>query len=243
VRRAAAALLAAAILVPARPAAARRAGRHGARGTILLAGKRVAVRWTDGDTFLILSGPQRGRRARLAGVNSLETFGPVHRMGASDGRTLLAIARTSAAVAAAAGGRCETRGRSDRYGRLLASCPDAARALVLAGHAMVFAIDGPADPGLLALQGEAQRARAGIWSGGAPPLVPTSLHSADEPDLGASRAYDRIADTRTGVAEARPHGRTYRTCEEVCLGEGPERACMTYVPFRRRYRDPPACLR
>jgi len=41
----------------------------------------------------------------------------------------------------------------------------------------------------------------------------------------------------------RPHHRVYRPCEEVCVGEGAERACMTYVPFARRYRDRPACLR
>jgi len=80
-------------------------------------------------------------------------------------------------------------------------------------------------------------------AGGAPRLVPTSLHSADEPDLGPRGAYDRVADTRSGAAPARPHDRTYRICEEVCLGEGADRACMTYVPFARRFRGRPACLR
>ena len=190
------------------------------------------MRWTDGDTFRILSGPRRGRSVRLVGVNTLETFGPVHRIGASDGRTLLAIAKAS-----------ETEGAADGYGRLLATCPEAAEALVRAGHAMVFAVGGRADAALLALQREAQRTGAGIWAGGAPPLVPTSLHSADEPDLGPRGGYDRIADTRTGAADVHPHARTYRTCEEVCMGEGPERACMVYVPFERRYRDRPPCLR
>jgi hypothetical protein len=82
-----------------------------------------------------------------------------------------------------------------------------------------------------------------MWAGGAPPLVPTSLHSADEPDLGPRGAYDRIADTRTGMTEVRAHARVYRACEEVCLGDGPDRACMTYVPFARRFKDRPACLR
>jgi hypothetical protein len=95
----------------------------------------------------------------------------------------------------------------------------------------------------VALQAEAQRRRAGIWSGGAPPLVPTSLHSAGEAGLGRRGAYDRIADTRTGASEVRPHDRVYRTCEEVCVGEGPERACLVYVPYERHYRDRPACLR
>jgi hypothetical protein len=82
-----------------------------------------------------------------------------------------------------------------------------------------------------------------MWAGGAPRLVPTSLHSAAEPDLGPRGAYDRVADTRSGASEVRPHARTYRTCEEVCLGEGSEVACLVYVPFERRYRDRPDCLR
>jgi hypothetical protein len=139
--------------------------------------------------------------------------------------------------------RCELVGREDVYHRLLVSCPEVAEALVRSGHGMVFAVDAEPERRLVQLQLDAQQARVGMWAGGAPPLVPTSLHSADEPDLGAKGAYDRIADTRTGVTEARPHGRIYRPCEEVCLGEGAERACMTYVPFARRYKDRPACLR
>src|SRR6266511_4406620 len=212
VLRAAAALLAAALLVPARAAA--RGQGSGARCDVVLAGEQTEVRWTDGDTFRILSGPRRGRAVRLVGVNTLETYGPVHRIGASDGRALLAVAKASAAIASAAGGRCDTDG----------------------------AVDGSGDPALLALQREAQRTRTGIWAGGAPPLLPTSLHSADEPNL-APRGYDRIVDTRTGAAVVHPHARTYRTCEEVCVGEGQERACMVYVPFARRYRDRPPCLR
>jgi endonuclease YncB( thermonuclease family) len=244
VRRAALAL-AAALLLAAPPAQARR-GRAKARPTranILLAGAWAQVRWTDGDTFRVLTGPLAGRTARLVGVNALESFGPVHRWGGLPATFYLRLAKESAAVAAAASVRCEADGRPDGYGRLLVVCPEVAEALVRAGHAMVFAVDGPADPRLVALQRDAQALRAGMWAGGAPPLLPTSLHSADEPELGPRGAYDRVADTRTGETEARTHRRTYRTCQEVCVGEGPDRACMTYVPFARRYRDRPGCLR
>lgn len=226
------------------PAEARRGARAArAEGVVRLAGEDVKVRWTDGDTFRILSGGLRGLRARLGGVNTLEAFGPVHRIGAAGGATLLAVAKRSAAVAAAAGGPCEPRG-TDRLGRLLVDCPQVAEALVRTGHAMVFAVEAPADPHLLALQSRAQRQRLGIWIGGAPRLVPTGVHSTGEPGLGPRGAYDRVVDTRTGIAAARPHARTYATCEEVCLGEGPgERACMTYVPYGRWYRDKPACIR
>jgi micrococcal nuclease len=243
--RACLAVLLAFLLAAPSAADARRRRRGGAatRGTVVLAGETVRVRWTDGDSFEVLEGRFARSRARLAGVNALETFGPVHRVGAAGGPELLAVAKACAPFAAARTWRCDTDGRRDGYRRLLVECPDAAEALVAAGYAMAFAIDAPAPERLLAAQRGAQARRAGIWVGGAPPLVPTSLHSADEPDLGPRGAYDRVADTRTGAAPARPHGRTYRTCEEVCLGEGPERACMTYVPFERRFRGRPACLR
>ncbi len=228
----------------AAPRPAGGAGKTGkTRGEVILAGERVPVRWTDGDTFRIAGGRYAGRAARLVGVNALETFGPVHRIGSLDGAALLALAKATAPVAAAGTWRCDTDGRPDGYGRLLVACPDAAESLVRAGYAMVFAVDGPADPRLLEAQRAAQAARAGIWAGGAPPLVPTSLHSADEPDLATRGGYDRIADTRTGSAAVVRHARTYATCEERCVGEGPERACMTYVAFQRRYRGRPWCLR
>ncbi len=225
------------------PAGARPRRGRGAHGAVVLDGERVPVRWTDGDSFRILGGRFEGLAARLEGVNALETFGPVHRIAGASGAELLALAKASAPFAAAREWRCDVKGRRDRYGRLLAACPDAAAALVAEGYAMVLAIDGPADPRLVAAQRAAQARRAGIWAGGAPPLVPTSLHSADEPELGRQGAYDRLADTRTGEARARPHGRTYGLCEEVCVGEGEDRACMIYVPYARRFRGRPGCLR
>jgi endonuclease YncB( thermonuclease family) len=241
--RVAAAILLAALAPPARAAETPRAGGAPTRTIVALGGVPTEVRWTDGDSFVVLSGGYAGRRARLAGVNALEAHGPVHRLGASDGRALLRIAERSAAVAAAAGGRCEANGAEDGYGRLLVRCPEAAEALVRTGHAMVLAVDGPPDPGLVALQADAQRRRAGIWSGGAPRLVPTSVHSAGEAGLGPRGAYDRIADTRTGASQVRSHDRVYRTCEEVCVGDGADRACMVYVPYERHYRNRPPCLR
>jgi endonuclease YncB( thermonuclease family) len=210
---------------------------------VVLDGGAVPVRWIDGDTFEVEGGPLRGRRARLAGVNTLETFGPVHRWGRWSGGELLALARSSAALLAVERWSCTAGGDSDRYGRLLVACPGAALRLVERGHALVLAVDGRADAALLAAQRAAQAAGAGMWAKGVPPQIPTSVHSADERDLGPRGAYDRIADTRTGAAEARPHGRVYGTCEEVCAGPEDARACLTYVPFERRYRSRPACLR
>jgi endonuclease YncB( thermonuclease family) len=236
-----ASLVAAALAAPA--SASARGGGRGARGEVVLAGERVPVRWTDGDTFRVDGGRFAGAAARLTGVNALETYGPVHRLGAMDGAALLALAKATGPLAAARTWTCHTTGDADRYGRLLVSCPDAALALVSAGHAMVFALDGRADPALLAAQRRAQGGRVGMWAGGVPPLVPTSLHAAGEAGLGPRGAYDRVVDTRTGLAEARPHVRRYAICEEVCLGEGADRACLVYVPYERRYGHRPACLR
>jgi micrococcal nuclease len=244
VRRLTPLLLSALLLAPAAAGARRSVTERGALpGSLVLDGERVAVRWNDGDSFRIEGGRHAKRRARLAGVNALESHGPVHRIGAAGGAELLAVARRARSVAAGGEWRCTVARRTGGYGRLLVSCPDAAEALVAAGLAMVFAVDVRADPALLAAQRAAQEARLGMWARGAPRLVPASAHSADEPGLGRGGAYDRVVDTRTGAAERRPHVRRYAVCEEVCVGEGAERACLTYVPYERRHRDRPACLR
>jgi micrococcal nuclease len=239
----AAALAVAAFLSAAAVDAQAAGAARSTRGTIVLGGEDVPVRWTDGDTFRIQAGARAGRTARLVGVNALESYGPVHRWAGIDPRALLAVAKAAAPAAARGTWRCVEEGRADGYGRLLVACPDAAEALVAAGLAMVFAVDAPADERLLAAQRRAGEGRLGMWAGGVPPLVPTSLHSVGEAGLGARGAYDRIVDTRTGAAVAHPHERRYRVCQAVCAGEGPGRACMLYVPFERRYRDRPACLR
>jgi endonuclease YncB( thermonuclease family) len=218
------------------------AGAGGARGTVVLDGERVAVTWTDGDTFRVREGRLEGRRARVAGVNALETFGPVHRIARAGPEELLAVAREAGPRAAARERRCATSGQADRYGRLLVACPDVAAELVSAGLAMAFFLDGPPDAALLALQAEAQRAGRGMWARGVPAAIVTSVHSAGEPGA-AGRAYDRVVDARTGAAVARPHARGYGVCEEVCVGDGDDRSCMRYVPYERWYRDRPPCLR
>ncbi|GEJ59331.1 thermonuclease family protein [Anaeromyxobacter diazotrophicus] len=233
--------LALALLVAAAPASARyRHRRRAPPASVLLDGAPAHVRWTDGDTFRFLDGPYAGRAARLDGYNALETFGPVHRWGGWSGEELLALAKAAGPAAAARTWRCATGGAEDRYHRLLVACPDAAAELVGSGLAMVYAVDRPAEPRLLALQREAQRRGLGMWAKGVPPAIPTSLHSIEE--NGGGPTYDRVVDTRSGAARPQAHRRAYRTCEEVCTGAGAGRACMVYVPFERRYRHRPACL-
>ena len=210
---------------------------------VVLDGERVEVRWIDGDSLRIRTGVHRGRSARVRGYNSLESYGPVHRWGDWTAEELLAIARSATAAAAAGEWRCTTQGARDRYQRLLVDCPDAAAALVRRGLAMAYAVGGPADARTLAAQEEARRAGAGMWAKGAPRLVVTSLHSLDEAEGGATEVYDRVVEVATGRAREVRHATRYRTCEERCRGEGPDRTCMTYVPFADRYRGRPACLR
>lgn len=226
---------------PADAHARRRRGAGKPRSALLLDGQEVRVRWIDGDTFAVEGGPLTRVHARVAGVNALETFGPVHGWGGWAPGELLSLARAAPRAAAEGRWRCATAGR-DRYGRLLASCPDLAQALVRAGLAMVFAMDAAPEPALLDAQRAAQRDGAGMWAKGVPPLIVASAHSADEPGLGRRGAYDRLVDTRTGIASARPHRRTYAACEAVCAGEGAGRACFLYVPYAQRFRDRPACL-
>lgn len=226
------------------PAPAEGAGRarKGRPATVLLDGQETRVRWTDGDTFQVDSGPLRGFSARLTGYNTLEAYGPVHRIGTLSPPALQALALGATDLVAAGRWRCATLGERDGYGRALVSCPDAAAALLAAGRAMVFAVDAPADPALLQAQRQAQRTRAGLWAGGVPPELLTSLHSVGERGARGPGAYDRVVDTRTGQTRRREHRETYRPCQEVCLGQGEALSCLTYVPFERRYRDRPACL-
>ena len=215
--------------------------RRAPPAAVLIDGGRAAVRWSDGDTFRFLDGPHAGRAARLDGYNTLETFGPVHRWGGWSGEELLALAKAAGPAAASRTWRCATSGAEDRYHRLLVACPEVAAELVGTGLAMVYAVDRPAEQRLLALQREAQRDGKGIWAKGVPAEIPSSLHSIEE--NGGGPTYDRIVDTRTGAALKRQHRTAYRTCQEVCVGARGDRACMLYVPFERRYRHRPPCLR
>jgi micrococcal nuclease len=233
--------LALALVVFASPAEARHGPRRRAPASrVFLGGAATEVRWTDGDTFRILNGPLRGRSARLEGYNTLETHGPVHRWGAWSGAELLTIARAAGRFAATRSWECTARGEEDRYRRLLVACPRAAAELVRRGLAMVYAVRRPADPELLALQREAQESRAGIWAKGVPRGIVTSVHSAAE---NGGEAYNRVVDTATGMARERPHRAFYATCQLVCEETEGDRTCMVYVPFERRYRHRPRCLR
>lgn len=207
------------------------------KSSVVLDGATVRVRWSDGDTFSFHRGEGKSTTARLAGFNTLEKYGPVHRWGAWEPSGLFELAKRATEVAKRGRWACVAKGKADGYGRVLVDCPDLARTLVAEGLAMVFAVDEPADAALLAVQHDAQRAKAGMWSKGTPKTIVTSVHSKAE-----GKGYLRVVDTATGVSKVVPHDVEIPTCEAVCSGEGADRSCLVYVPFERRYGNRPECL-
>lgn len=209
-----------------------------AAGTVVLDGTPVLVKWSDGDTFRITEGAHAKTNARLTGFNTLEDYGPVHRWGTWTPQELHALSEAPASFLSARQWTCTASPDRDKYKRLLVDCPDVAEALIAQGLAMVFAIDERPDERLVAAQRGAQQAAKGMWKKGVPPVVVTSLHSVDE-----GRGYNRVVDTRTGVATVRNHEERYELCQEVCEGPEGQTSCMVYVPFERRYKNKPDCLR
>lgn len=201
---------------------------------ISLDGAPTAVQWSDGDSFTIAAD---GVGARLAGFNTLESYGPVHQWGEWTPSGLAAIARAATQMVRRRGWSCTQLPGSGGYGRIVVDCPDLREALLRAGLAHTFSVDGPAPAADIAAQGEAIAARRGMWEKGVPAGIVTSLHSADERDDGT--AYDRVCDTQTGHAPKHSHTDTYGVCQRVCRSG----SCMVYAPYALRYTDtPPACL-
>ncbi|MBL8950177.1 MAG: thermonuclease family protein [Myxococcaceae bacterium] len=217
--------------------------KHSAPGTVVLNGEKTQVNWTDGDSFKLKEGKFKGSGTRLQGYNTLEAYGPVHRWGEWTTHELFELAEDSAPHAAMKTWECTTDEKKDGYGRLLINCPELTKHMILDGYAMVYSVDGPVDEQLLALQQQAIKNKAGMWKKGAPKGLVTSLHSLGEPDSnGATTAYNRVADTRTGAAVKREHQVRYDTCQEVCEETDGDKSCMVYVPFEKRYKNRPDCL-
>ncbi len=217
--------------------------KHDAVGAVVLNGEKTDIRWTDGDSFKINSGPFKGRGTRLQGYNTLEAYGPVHRWGRWSADELYTLAKDASSVAATREWVCTTDGHEDGYKRLLINCPDLAVHMVKQGYALAYAVEGGhAAPEVLAAQRDAQAEGRGMWAKGVVKGVITSLHSVGEDGPEETVAYNRIVDTRTGAALKHQHEKTYATCEEVCEETDGDSSCMTYVPFKHRYHQRPKCL-
>lgn len=222
------------------------AAPEGFDSTITLDGQIVAVQWEDGDTLRFPpAGPGgKTRTARLAGYNTLESYGPVHRWGQWTPAELHAVAKEAGVKAGGGQWACRKLDGGGGYGRELVDCPELRAMMLREGYGHVFAVGDAADPADLALQQEAIARGRGMWAKGAPKGLVTSLHSADEnsgrsDERPGKGAYNRVLDLSTGQAPERPHADTYGVCQEVCMDD----SCMLYVPYEQRYGESrAACL-
>ncbi len=212
---------------------------------VYLNGAPTPVYFNDGDSFRVLSGPLAGTKARLAGYNTLESYGPVHRWGSWDAQELSNIATMSTIRARKGVWRCSTPDmRKDGYGRILWNCPDLAVELIRLGyaHAMTVTAD-PAHELYLKAQREAITHKRGMWAHGVPKFVMTSLHSMSE-DGGRAYTYNRTVSTADGHSVKWKHTETYTECQDICMPDSEIPSCMVYVDFRRRYGSTKAaCLK
>ena len=207
---------------------------------VTLNGVLTNAYFNDGDTFKILDGSHKNTRVRIAGFNTLETYGPVHQWMDNHADYLFDLANDATEKAQEGSWVCESDGKKDTYGRLLAVCDDLAHALIGAGLAHAYSIDSsPADRQYLASQQAAKSKHLGIWQFGIPNYIIASIHSADE---GVADIYNRLISTVDGHTKKWFHQENYRSCQKVCVSG--EASCMVYVPFDQRYgRQRPECLR
>ncbi len=183
---------------------------------VVLNGRATPVYFNDGDTFRALEGPLSGTAARLGGFNTLESYGPVHQWSTWTFKELYVNAKQATSNARRGVWHCDADpSERDGYGRMLAVCLDLAADQIAKGYAHVYSFEGPGHPRLLAAQRFAIARRHGMWSKGAPPLVLTSLHSADE-GMGKGENYNRLISTLDGQSTKWLHDAVYRECEEVC---------------------------
>lgn len=198
---------------------------------VFLNGAPAPVHFNDGDSFTVDGGQLQGTKARLAGFNTLESFGAVHRWGNWTAGELYVLSKMATLNARRGIWHCHSDLRRDGYGRILWTCPDLIVDQIRKGlaHAMTVTQD-PSPPEQLAAQRLAQAERRGIWAHGIPPYILTSTHSNDEGYEGTT--YNRLVSTVDGHSEKWIHKDIYPDCREVCHPTG---SCMIHVNFTRRY--------
>ena len=183
---------------------------------VYINGKPVPVFFNDGDSFRVLGGSYQGTKARLAGYNTLESYGPVHSWGDWTEKEMYVIAKMATLHARKGVWHCETDGKTDTYGRMLLWCEDLATELVREGYAHAMSIDDePGKPVLVEAQKEAIANRRGLWSHGVPKFILTSLHSAEE-DVDGHGTYNRLISSEDAHSVKWKHTNRYSECDKVC---------------------------
>ena len=186
------------------------------RTKVILNGELVPVTFNDGDSFRVLAGSYKDAKARLAGYNTLESFGAVHQWGTWTAKELYIVAKMATMHARKGIWECTTDGNVDTYGRMLVECPTLREDLIRRGMAHVMTIDdNPGLPELVAAQNEAKAAKRGIWAHGIPAFILTSLHSAEE-DVSGKGTYNRLVSTEDGHSVKWKHETKYPECTNVC---------------------------
>jgi micrococcal nuclease len=208
--------------------------------TITLDGATTTVVFNDGDTFKVVKGPRKGERVRLTGVNTLETYGPVHQWLDATPDYLLKIANEATEVARNGHWVCATEKAKDVYGRSLATCADLETKLLSEGLAHAYSNnEKKAKAKFLEAQMRAQKSRVGMWKDGIPEKIITSVHSAAEGE-NKTKTFNRLISTNDGSTTKWFHHEEWETCQMVCFDD----SCMVYVPFKERYgSNRPECLR
>jgi micrococcal nuclease len=206
---------------------------------ITLDGKNTRVFFNDGDTFKVLNGKYENSRIRIGGYNTLETYGPVHSWVDNTPEDLFEVAIAATHIAQKGKWNCQIQDGVDAYGRHIARCDDLALELLRKGLAHAYSVDKKkAYKKYLKGQALAQKEGLGLWAGGIPDEIITSLHSAEE---GAEHTYNRLISTKDGSSTMVEHEKSYATCEKVCIEQG--NSCMIYVPYNERYgRNRSECL-
>jgi endonuclease YncB( thermonuclease family) len=185
---------------------------------VFLNGRPHPVYFNDGDSFRVLAGPLEGTKARLAGYNTLESYGAVHQWGGWSRHELYRNAKLGTLNARRGVWRCTSDMKRDGYGRILWWCPDLAEDQIRKGFAHAMTVTkAPASERLLRAQREAQRARRGMWAHGVPRYIVTSTHSNDEGYSG--KTYNRLVSADDGHSEKWLHNDVYKECQLVCHRE------------------------
>lgn len=185
-------------------------------GMVRINGVATPVYFNDGDTFRIIEGEFRGMPARLAGFNTLESYGPTHQWGDWTYKELYVNSKQATNHARRGFWSCDLDPtEKDGYGRVLAICRDLALAQIRKGLAHAYSIGEPSPMEYIKAQREAIVKRRGMWAKGVPPMVLTSLHSADE-RLDSTGNYNRLISSLDGLSAKWSHQNVYSECEAVC---------------------------
>lgn len=185
---------------------------------VFLNGVPAPVYFNDGDSFRVLGGTHVGSKARLAGFNTLESYGPVHRWGTWTAKELSVLAKMATLNARKGVWHCKSEDLArDTYGRILWYCEDLAVDQVRKGlaHVMTITAEG-GEPAVVAAQQEAIKNRAGMWAHGVPEYVMTSLHSSAEGGGRDGNTENRLVATSDGHSMKWRHNDSYSECEDVC---------------------------